>query len=373
MAFLQEFLKNKPVFDIPNEHNIAEMLCWAHFWSFLCKSHLILDINLSQFNEYKNNTSVFAQLWKDYTNGKCKLDFCPSSFPDLKNDQLPKELLGAMFLVDKEGATCKKIGSKCGVFVLNATMLKDLLFLYQDSGCAIPDPENKIKGWSFLAPLSSTYPGISVGNSMIIVDNFILNKENDNLKRNLLRILDLVLPKRLSIDGDYEISIFSHLNNTTEESKCKYLIEEIKTLRGGEYSIKVNIMNVQTSDFHDRSIITNNVWIGCGHGFDIFKQDNSTTQSTTVNVLFPFITTSVKWVDNAYSNLITDAKRIINRTHKHMVDYWGDMDLSNRMLSSTISDENTIDKQKTEVFKTSVNMSGPKILRMIDLSSIPRR
>ena len=72
-----------------------------------------------------------------------------------------------------------------------------------------------------------------------------------------------------------------------------------------DLDVRISIIKSQ-EDFHDRTILTNNQFIGCGYGFSLFKNKKS-RKTTTISVVCPFLNHSVKWAFDGYNNVITDA------------------------------------------------------------------
>jgi hypothetical protein len=92
--------------------------------------------------------------------------------------------------------------------------------------------------------------------------------------------------------------------------------------------------NSDKFDFHDRSIATNNVWIDCPHGFDVFKPGEEANLSATTKVLiaFPLIQNFSDQVDDSYLAFIKDVKDVIYKTKDGLYKY-GDKNPDNRVIS----------------------------------------
>ncbi len=343
-------------------------LCFGQFQKFLNKSDLILNIDVDAFSREKDSDRTLSTLWKGHANGTCSLTFNSTTFPDIFNASalLDEQQLNAIYLCCKSKEDCTKVSKRYGIIVLNPDMIRDANHVFNDEGKALPD--NNIKGWEFMDTLNHKYPSISINNALILTDNYIVNKNDVIIEKNLIKLLDIILPKDLDNNIVYPITIFSKVDNTTEINRVNRLIEKIKNLRN-KYHIKVSIMQVGTDDFHDRAIITNNIWITCGHGFDVFTGSNM--QSTTVNVLYPFIQSSNQWVAKAYYNLVDDANRIFKRDTKHNTNYWGDFDLYNRLSQSQ---KEVISKSALLQSKESLErLGGPRITGYVDVSNYKKR
>jgi hypothetical protein len=146
------------------------------------------------------------------------------------------------------------------------------------------------------------------------------------------------------------------------------------------------------SVFHDRCIISNNVWISCGHGFDLFnKKSRGPIKSTTVNIAFPFFQSSNLWVDGSFLNVLKDAKKILCGAINTTTVFWGGKDLSNRLIccymgqtdliNGGITGQNVNNANKNTIGHHSVqhqtNLTshrniGPKVVGFIDPSILDK-
>ena len=73
-------------------------------------------------------------------------------------------------------------------------------------------------------------------------------------------------------------------------------------------------------DFHDRTIVTNNIWVGSEAGFDLLVPDysrNTNTRalkSTKTHALYlGFGDEVAKWLDTAYGQLLSEAKDCLKK------------------------------------------------------------
>ena len=84
--------------------------------------------------------------------------------------------------------------------------------------------------------------------------------------------------------------------------------------------------------FHDRSIATNNVWLDCPHGFDVFNDNENLKNSTKVIVAFPLIQSNLNSIDPTFLTFLNDVKeRLSNRRDGQYS--WGDKNTTNRIIS----------------------------------------
>ena len=230
-----------------------------------------------------------------------------SSDIDFENLSQKKEFLNAMFFTSSTKEVCQKAMDDYGVIVICAENINDFNYFLNGNGTAIRKKEtNK---WSCCLATEKPVPC----NSLVIIDNYILSK-TDLIKENLMDILDTLIPSRLTSKINFQIMIFTFsLNNATK--RLQDVTEILKSLRP-EITFDVAIVKSSSDNFHDRYIISNNILVSCGGGFDLFKQGKS-QKTTTVTLLNPFMTCTEKWSRKAYSDILLDAKKV----HQISPDY----------------------------------------------------
>jgi hypothetical protein len=375
-----DFLSSRPTLLEANDESILAMSNWVSMYQFICKSDLVLNVSSSEFGDLKNKDTWLQMLWKKSANGECGLEFVSrSAFPDVKNLEKAianTKILNAVFLTTLDDTVCIKQSKRYGVIVLNTSLAKGCKHLFSDNGTEFPSSE--AQDWNFLRGLNALYPALNICNSMIIVDNYLFsdnigNGANEKLEYNLKPMFRELLPEALDEGAIFELSIF------TEESKedgvqlkgfekqYNYISSLISKIRP-KLKYKISIYTKVKDSFHDRSLLTNNIWISSGHGFDIFGKAKGVKKPTSISIAFPFIQSKLLWCDGAYINVIKKANVICNRLVEYNINYWGDKDQSNRIISnycSSNSDKNTT--QHSQQLKSSPLTAGMKI----DLSNLP--
>lgn len=275
---------------------------WINLFSFLERSKIVWNCSWTQFYEAVKDDDNLKLLWKKATNKQCEIDCKPQDFQDM--DTLFANNPTSTFISEKD-LSIK--ASEYGIININSKNYTQLCFLFIDNGIAISKGQDW--NWDFIKYIIS-----KANNSMIITDNYIFDK----CRNNLYKLLELILPHSLAIP--YHITIF-YMHGRQSESDIQSLktflsrirpnlIIELETIRTNKDS-----SNRFHADFHDRTIITNNIWIGSGAGFDLLTRDHchfKANKSTTLSIIFPFFSSdSIKWGDEAYHNLISDAKTCI--------------------------------------------------------------
>jgi len=388
LEFLHEFLGKRPTMLEPNDNSIQQMECWMSLYKFICKSDLVKNITEDSFKTLCDENSWMSMLWKKSTQGECGLDFETDNFISIKKGErliINESSLNSVYLTNADDTICKKYSKEYGIIVLNSSSIMDCLHLYKDNGTSFPDVV--ARNWSFLYALNGCTPPLNTCNALVIVDNYLFESNykdvgsskkevtfsfQDKLEYNLKPILNSLLPDELMDGMFFEIVIASGKKDVDYEQQYNYALSIIRSLRP---KLKFNLAFYNdASVFHDRCIVSNNVWISCGHGFDIFKKEGSSpSKSTTVNVVFPFIQSGVLWVDGSFLNLMRDLKKVVSRYNEEGKSFWGNNKGVCRMMSHY-----TEDKQKTSVSCIKSETSEPiaigraKILGKIDLSQFEK-
>lgn len=299
IAFWDKFSECYPVsMPFPDDQSLMFMKAWIELYSFLSRSNIVLDTDEAGFLEKTNKDERLKLLWKKATGGYCKIDFDKNCFhSDNKTERFLKSVV-----LTKENyeSDC----SKYGVININTSNFSEKTQLFIDNGLAI----HKGEEWDWFS--IKDYIAEMGSNSMVIVDNYLFGTNQAPPSDNIYRLLDSILPQTCS--SPYHLSVF-YMNGT--ENNEKDFLREIRNIRPN-LNITPEFFNTE-KDFHDRALITNNIWIESGAGFSICgrRRDHWTNKfyskkSTTITVAFPFFSSNnVKPVDEGYLNLIEDAKK----------------------------------------------------------------
>ena len=397
--FLQKFLGDQPKAIAPDVGSIRQMECWLSLYKFICKSNLILNVSKEEFfrnieianpsGELKDS-SLFL-LWKHSF-----VEFRSEGFPSFNKLEIQNndyEILNSVFLTTcEDDAFCKQVSEQYGIIVVNVNSWKSNFHLYNDNGYAIRKGDTNVKGWNFL---QGPQKQLNICNSLIIIDGYLFddNKKcntttmswQKKLDWNLKPILSQLLPKDLSNNLDLEVIIITGLmDDVSYQDQCERvqaIINELCAETNCSINVKVSIfLNVVCSKnkngedtrravFHDRCIISNNIWIGSGFGFGIFakKEDSDEKsfpiQNTTVNVMFPFFQSHAQWVDAAYMQILNNVNDIISTNTVKGKNYWGnDYSGTCRMVTHYFGNDK---KQEVETPKP----QAPQIFGKIDLET----
>lgn len=234
-------------------------------------------------------------------------DYVPiDSYENIKNLNI-----NAIYLTCKDADMCEKISCTYGISVLTSKKMDVNKQLFEDVGCAIYKGEKNANWIKILQGKCKTC------NALIIVDNYILS-DIMYIDENLRDILQSVLPDTLAKNVTFHLSIFtSDLKNRSKDrlDKLKNIVRELRP----ELCCEISIFKNSADAFHDRTIITNSLWIGCGGGFDLFKKGMA-TKMTVVSIVNPYLTDTMQWAKKAYSNLVKTIGNIINNRNEYIND-----------------------------------------------------
>ena len=377
VGFLTEFINSHPTVLEPNDEIIRLMGNWISMYQFICKADVVLDISSAEFSKLKEESEWMRMFWKKSSNGECKIEFVgKSKFPyvnKLSYDKCSIRELNAVYLTIQPDNICTRLSTELGVVVLNNNLVKDCAHLFRDNGTEFPS--DKAKDWDFLKHLNKVFPSINICNSMIIVDNYLFsddvkNEDNEKVKYNLLPILKILLPNSLAEGEIFEIAVFTGEDKERSfEIQLNYFRSFITKIRPN-LEVKICFYGKTQKEFHDRAILTNNVWMSSGHGFDIFGRSKDVGKPTTINIAFPFVQNKLLWCDGSYLNVISQADFISNkRLNKPNLNYWGDIERTNRIIQyykedskeSEDTKENTSPDFSERVFKPNMKIDLTKI------------
>ena len=321
LGFLQRFAEK--LASIPFE----KQQCWHNTFSFIAKSRIILNASKEDFSKVLATNKIVFNLYKRTSEGnnqgKHRWLYNPdAAFPDIEMfspSSVTDEILTSttMFLTTKEKIVCNRVMKRFGILAYNIETILESDFLYNDCGTSLPDEKRLLNGWKSILEQRE----INVCNSLIIIDNYLLQSNvnqnyasksvNEKVENNLLPILDALLPKK--IDVPFQISLFAIEGKEPFSRLANSLKDKIKALRGGDVKINLQICKC-TKEFHDRVLITNNIWMSSGMGFDLFGAKGfHVNRPTTISLLFPFVQTSALWVEQAYEKTIECVNRVTQK------------------------------------------------------------
>lgn len=303
LEFLKKFRSS-----FPRSLGVREELVeqWWNVSRFINKAELELDVSKEEFLKAVKRNDYLMKVFKrgierniKFLNGQTASDRCTE---DTEANTVSG--LKIAYMLDINKADGQVYEQKKGIIVLTPTSWKTQEYLFGDNGSAVEKYDAEITSWKGI--LLNRYK-LSNCNSILIIDKYLLSKDINNFNNtNLYYIFDALLPQKL-LNSKFHITIITDKKEKVNNCSKKYEIIDkgIRKLRPDlEYMFE--ILCPQECPFHDRTIITNNVWIGCGAGFDLFNSRGA-TQNTTITIVYPGIQNSMDWCEKAYQTLIDKA------------------------------------------------------------------
>lgn len=214
----------------------------------------------------------------------------------------------ALYLIDSlNKEQCDKLIHDYGIIAINIENLFDYGFALKDQGKAITKKDINCKSWKDVFYKIKLMPY----NALVIIDNYILDDTNIMVE-NIENLFDIIIPNELSMS--FHITIITSMKKVPQcndrYNNLKAVIEKLRPNLNFELTI------IKSQEFHDRIMLTNTMFFSCGAGFDLFKKKQC-QKTTTVNVASPLWgDTNIKWVNEAYSNIINDVKKVYGSTPK---------------------------------------------------------
>ena len=306
MAFLKPFLDSCPTTKpLPNNQSFKNYQCWTNILSFICRSNVTIDCKESEFLSLASQDETYAYLWQQTGDGYFDLEFNTESFPYLEstpiNNFSNKQLTG-VFLTGKD---LSQKAEDIGVININTANFLLVSHLFKDNGIAIGKDDEY--NWSFLRTKARHNC-----NTLIFVDNYGM-KEPDI---NLYRILDCLLPQKCK--SQFQLLLVSLLPDIKgkdydecviiQKSKYKRLRQWLHENRP-QLCCQVETYISQQGDFHDRFILSNNIWIKCPGGFDLFKKTDDkiiSTKSTEIMIVYPYFQSFSEAIKSSYIIALED-------------------------------------------------------------------
>lgn len=298
---------------------------WLNIYKFICRSNVYVDIPIHELREMANKDPMLKRLLKCNGDGKMGLEESEDPFPELKSNQ-PFECEGDHESVFFTGKDLRSSAVNHGVLNISMDTIWNQQNKFKDTGKSV----RADKGWHWrtMEILKET------SNSMVVVDNFVLAPDNRTgacrMSYSLKEMLRIMLPD--SCQEDYILSIFYYDDSSEKriregrKGQFELSIKEFLVHQKKRLGIKLELFPTTANginhhkDFHDRTVVTNNVWVGSEAGFDLLYPDTTLAtnaraiKSTKSHGLYlGFGNEVADWLDTAYDNLIEEAKLCLKK------------------------------------------------------------
>lgn len=305
LEFLEEYSKLLPTVTIPDDNIMAAIATWANLNSFISRSSLTLNCTAAQFSVGVQSDQNLKLLWKKNAGGECCIDFHNSKFDNIE-DLLKQNPLCVLLTEHDKTNIC----SDYGIININLSNFSTKAHYFKDNGVAVKMGD--FWDWEEIRSVAC-----ETANALLIVDNYIFKGDE---KSNLYKILDIILPKSLKVD--FHLTVFYIESRPGSEDNLKNAIKRIRPNLNIVFEfIKTtkDANNGFKTDFHDRAILTNNLWIDLGSGFNLLRRDRlhfKAEKSTTISIAHVFFASkNINWLDSAAANLIDDANATLTRNN----------------------------------------------------------
>lgn len=337
--------------------------CFAEFISFSPQNEQEEELRHLFNNLLRNNISIlfgferaklniFHQTYK----GNLVLNTLVMNYPKngiktifsvnyLQTLDIDKENPHIVFFVDKTDKECEQLENKFGFIFFNFSLfIKKGIKLFSSHIFNVTkqkdtEIKNKLVNWNNLNDLRLPC------NSLVVVDNYILDKEDD-FKNNLVPLIDILLPQKLhSTQNKFDIII---ITQNKENKDYQKRIDAIENSIKRPFLLNISvIILLKKEDNHDRNIFTNYQWFHSGHSFSYFG-DKGNVKKTTSLFYYPIWhlqkglnTTKLELDKTAFWSicaLLQEAKEIVdtseNLTTSTVLSFWGNK--QNRLLQHGI-------------------------------------
>ena len=299
---------------------------WDEFYEFLSNNNLFFDIPQQTINEDTYGGVNIMRIRQE--KGGAGIKFIPKKFPkfeDFSDDD--DNRLNAVFLTTLETAVCESLSRRFGVIVFNLSMIFSAKHVFVNNGISF-DRSNG-QNWTYLWELKNKFPSISCCNSLLIADRYLLSDVNESVfDNNLSPILDALLPQQLDNGIIFNICIIADNLCSSIEEKLYRIEMLIKDLRP-QLTFSLNIFS--SKKLHDRSILTNNIILTSGAGFDVIGRNEMPLRFTTTSLYFPFLQYEPNGIIK-YLDCINNVLKIERSCRSYQHNYWGEENPRHHLL-----------------------------------------
>lgn len=254
---------------------------WLALYECLYDSHLCMDCDTSllfsvvkddvtHYNGDVSNSPLFKLIKR--LSDKGKLETNKPRLSEIDAEELSSEDLTSIYLVANDSHLQQSTGKSIGVYVLP---IESCLETEDYSKQIKRIQKNKGLEWEKVLKKAP------VSNSLIIMDRYLVTSEED-IKNNLFPILDTLVPDSLTVP--FHLTLMTKVPTTDNiETLYDVIFAHIKTVKPN-VEVNLEIHNCTSGDFHDRAILSTNLYISCNSGFNLRKSDGSSQHGTTLKM-----------------------------------------------------------------------------------------
>lgn len=300
--------------------SIDSMRSFIEVFDLLVRSEVCFDITAEQLSALAADDPQLLMLWKRAMSGQMSMEL---GAEQRKNAVLSGSVsdiadLMAVYLLDRGEKFCHELSGRIGVMALNVSMARNQAKYFDGDGAMVQRGMQYEGYW-----LAFSQKMKQVCNSLVVVDPYIC-RDRQSVEVNLLSLLDAVLPMQLAIP--FHLSIFTTTNTPNYGAKLqRSLVDRLASIRP-QVSFELSVYQITRRDrFHDRYLISNNVLIECGAGFDLFDEQGYAGKDTKVDVIYPHMQNHTVADSEVYWRFLEVTKRAHLRAFSRngMQNFWG--------------------------------------------------
>lgn len=264
-AIINDYWKARANPDIRNE----DLIPYTQWYDCLIRqSELVLDFDQSRFIELAKSNPFYMALLKFSNSGGSKLVFW-NSFPvDIIKGNRVSDFQNALFIFDCSADLIDRHIKDYGLLFVNCSnylKISDQIFYQLSIEVKRKQQDTELTSWKDLKKIRHPF------NSMIITDNYIL-KEEDDIRYNLIPMLDGLLPEELLSFALQLVIVTQEMEETLLEKRFKMLQDAMKSELKRPYNIDLSIVTQRLGKHHDRHIFTNYFRFKSGSSFSYFNK-----------------------------------------------------------------------------------------------------
>lgn len=298
-------------------HDRSKRKLWDAFYEFLIHNNIFFNI---PHNAIKEDTLGGDNLMKVFMErGGAGVNFIPKEFPQFNDlSDSDHNHLNSVFLTVADTSVCNDLSERFGILVFNSSMIFSSSHVYGNNGTTFDVTLDR--NWNYLLELREKNPSIGHCNSLVIVDRYLLYDRNQSpIVNNIKPIFEALLPQSLDNDIRFNICIIAENNCRSIENKIDTLIKLVENIRP-DLAFSINIFD--SKKIHDRAILTNNIILTSGAGFDIIGGNGRPMKFTTTSLYFPFLMTEKN--SDEYLNWIYNILKVERDCRSYSYNYWGE-------------------------------------------------
>ncbi len=308
---------------------IDKIDCWNSIFSLFCRSSVFVDTSLQYLAQKAVDDPISRRLLKKNGDGYYDLQESVDPFPNLDSD-CEFECEGDNSAIYFTKIDHRQGARNHGVINICSNSIWEQHNKFIDSGKSVSRDSEWT--WRTMDILQENSNGI------VLFDNYILKpsinrrtkRESCEISYNLKELFRLMLPN--ACVEPFQISIFyyddaSDIIITNQRKELYYeSISNFIRQQKPHLAFELELFPSYTDevhnrkDFHDRVILTNNIWVSSEAGFDLLRYDttsrtnSSAIKSTKTHGLYlGFGNENAGWLEGAYDDLIKEANECLNR------------------------------------------------------------